>query len=291
MVMESRPPAALLLALPALSKKGLVRASGKPATTARTARELRVQCLRRRSASSPSFGDQRAATPGRRVSAKASEATRRRAAAGPRSPSGLSDRRQPLQRGRWSTPPHRRREQLLRHRSPAPGMAASGHCVQHWRATGALLGDERGTSSRTSVMSRTALVAAGIALIAANGSAMPSWPSLQSAQTCSQNRPGLPMPASAFGHVERSPGIVRHRARAVARAPPPRRRQRHHLVAARGGSRGGCPPPRVSPWCPNFFWNLLPDALEQRRPRSAPRADSSGERAKNAPMNAAPCIR
>ncbi len=46
-------------------------------------------------------------------------------------------------------------------------------------------------------MSRTAPVAAGMALMAANGSAIPSCPSAQTAHTCSQKRPALPTPGSA----------------------------------------------------------------------------------------------
>ncbi len=59
-----------------------------------------------------------------------------------------------------------------------PGMAASGHCVQHWAHPVQLSGTNSGTSNRTSVMSRIVLVAAGMALSAANGSAMPSSPVL-----------------------------------------------------------------------------------------------------------------
>ena len=55
-------------------------------------------------------------------------------------------------------------------------MAASGHCVQHWAQPVHFSGWNSGTSKRMSVMSRTALVAAGMALIAAKGSASGSCP-------------------------------------------------------------------------------------------------------------------
>ena len=55
-----------------------------------------------------------------------------------------------------------------------PGIAESGHWIQHWLQPVHFSGRNRGTSKRMFVMSRIELVAAGIALIAANGSAMPS---------------------------------------------------------------------------------------------------------------------
>ena len=48
-------------------------------------------------------------------------------------------------------------------------------------------------------MSRTVLVAAGMADSAAYGSAMPSWPMEHRAHTCSKKRPWFPMPPSASG--------------------------------------------------------------------------------------------
>ncbi len=59
-----------------------------------------------------------------------------------------------------------------------PGIAMSGHTVQHWPHPVHLSAMNSGTSKRTSVMSRIVLVAAGIALSAANGSAMGSSPVL-----------------------------------------------------------------------------------------------------------------
>ena len=87
-----------------------------------------------------------------------------------------------------------------------------------------------GTSSRTPLMSRTAPVAAGMALMAANGSAMPSCPITQSEHTCSQNRPGLPMPGCASGTSSSAGmcGTVARLVGAVVRA----RRDGHHLVEA-----------------------------------------------------------
>ncbi len=81
-----------------------------------------------------------------------------------------------------------------------PGIAASGHCIQHWLQPVHFSAMKSGTSKRMLVMSRTELVAAGIALIAANGSAITSLPVVaQYAHTCSQNRPGLPTPGWASG--------------------------------------------------------------------------------------------
>ena len=55
-----------------------------------------------------------------------------------------------------------------------PGIAASGHWVQHWAQPVQLAAMKSGTSIRTPLMSRTVPVAAGMALIAAKGSAIPS---------------------------------------------------------------------------------------------------------------------
>ena len=80
-----------------------------------------------------------------------------------------------------------------------PGIAASGHCVQHCEQPVHFEAMKSGTSNLMSDISRTALVAAGIALIAANGSAITSWSMPHSEQTCSQNRPWFPIPGSWFG--------------------------------------------------------------------------------------------
>jgi hypothetical protein len=56
----------------------------------------------------------------------------------------------------------------------SPGIAASGHCTQHWLQPVHFSAMKCGTSKRMLVMSRTVLVTAGIALIAVNGSAMMS---------------------------------------------------------------------------------------------------------------------
>ena len=64
-----------------------------------------------------------------------------------------------------------------------PGMAESGHCTQHLLQPVHLSGMNCGTSWRTDDMSRIVEVAAGIALMAVNGSASTSFPVLYSEQT------------------------------------------------------------------------------------------------------------
>ena len=59
-----------------------------------------------------------------------------------------------------------------------PGIALSGHCTQQFEQPVHFSAMNFGTSKRTSVMSRIVLVAAGMALMAAKGSAMPSSPVL-----------------------------------------------------------------------------------------------------------------
>ena len=55
-----------------------------------------------------------------------------------------------------------------------PGIAASGHCTQHWLQPVHFSAMNCGTSKRMLVMSRTVLVAAGMADSAAYGSEIPS---------------------------------------------------------------------------------------------------------------------
>ena len=169
----------------------------------------------------------------------------------------------------------------------SPGMAESGHCVQHWPQPVHFSAMKSGTSSRTPLMSRTAPVAAGIALIAANGSAMPSCPIWQSAHTCSQNRPGLPGPCSAFGEsssigmcgtLPGSSATSPSAASTACTSSKPRR-------ITRTLSSTTC-----SPFDPNFLASCL--RMPSKTDFSlAPSRASSGDVAKNAPMNAAPCIR
>ena len=144
-----------------------------------------------------------------------------------------------------------------------------------------------GTSIRTPLMSRTAPVAAGITLRAANGSAMPSCPIWQRAHTCSQNRPGLPGPCSALGESSSSgmcgtwPGasvLSPSAASTACTSSKPRRMTRTLSSTTR------------SPFDPNFLASCL------RMPSNTdfsltPSRSSRDEQEKNAPMNAAPCIR
>ena len=169
----------------------------------------------------------------------------------------------------------------------SPGIAASGHCVQQAAHPVHFSPMNSGTSSRTPLMSRTTPVAAGIALIAANGSAIPSCPSWHTAHTCSQKRPSWPMPACAVG-ASSNTGMCGTCARASAKSPAtgttaftsskPRRITRTLSLTTR------------APLAPNFFCNCL--AMSVKSAASlCPSRTSNGEARKKAPMNAAPCIR
>ncbi len=164
----------------------------------------------------------------------------------------------------------------------------SGHCVQHWPQPVHFSARNFGTSWRMSVMSRNVPVAAGIALIAVNGSASGSCPQRWSEQICSKNLPGSAMP-----------GATRLSVTSRGRAAPRGASSALSTSFSTSSGRTSSNPRRTTrtlssttraPSLPNFFvsWSRMPS---NSFVSSRPALEASGDARKKAPMNAAPCMR